>query len=145
MVNTVAAVAAAAAEGFPVYVVGIGPTQALANLDQLAQVGGTGHFYLADSAQSLADSLATISKIVSTTCEFQTPMVPPDDSKVYVYVDKTLINQVSASTDEGWMFGVTSSNIVLTGSYGSDLLGGKPSTVQIIFGCKDYIPPITIP
>jgi hypothetical protein len=145
MPNTSAAVAAAAAEGIPVYVVGIGPTQALANLDQLAQVGGTDHFYPADSAQSLADSLATISKIVSTTCEFQTPMSPPDDSKVYVYVDKTLINQVAANTDDGWMFGAASSNIVLTGSYCTNLLAGAPSTVQIIFGCKDYIPPINIP
>jgi len=145
MPATSAAVAAAAAEGFPVYVVGIGPSFAVANLDQLAQVGGTGHYYPADSAQSLADSLATISKIVSTTCEFQTPTSPPDDSKVYVYVDKTLINQVATSAEDGWMFGATSSDIVLTGSYCTSLLGGAPSTVQIIFGCKDYIPPINIP
>jgi hypothetical protein len=145
MPATADAVAASAAEGFPVYVVGIGPTQALANLDQLAQVGGTGHFYPADSAQSLADSLATISKIVSTTCEFQTPMVPPDATRVYVYLDKTLINQVAASTDDGWMFGATSSDIVLTGNFCSNLLAGAASTVQIIFGCKDYIPPIDIP
>jgi hypothetical protein len=145
MPATAAAVAAAAAKGFPVYVVGIGPGFAVANLDQLAQLGGTGHYYPADSAQSLADSLATISKIVSTTCEFQTPMSPPDDSKVYVYVDKTLINQVAASTEDGWMFGATSSNIVLTGSYCTNLLAGAPSTVQIVFGCKDYIPPINIP
>jgi hypothetical protein len=145
MPNTVAAVAAAAAEGFPVYVVGIGPAFAVANLDQLAQVGGTGHYYPADSAQALADSLATISKIVSTTCEFQTPTSPPDDSKVWVYVDKTLINQVASNTEDGWMFGATSSNIVLTGSYCANLLAGAPSTVQIIFGCKDYVPPINIP
>jgi hypothetical protein len=145
MPATIDAVAAAAAEGFPVFVVGIGPTQALANLDALAQVGGTGHFYPADSAQSLAESLATISKIVSTTCEFQTPMAPPDDSKVYVYVDKTLIKQATASTDDGWLFGATSSTIVLTGSYCESLLAGAPSTVQIIFGCKDYIPLPSIP
>jgi hypothetical protein len=145
MANTAAAVAAAAAEGYPVYVVGIGPAFAVANLDQLAQVGGTGHYYPAESAESLAESLATISKIVSTTCEFQTPMSPPDDSKVWVYVDKTLINQVATSTEDGWRFGATSSNIVLTGSYCADLLAGAPSTVQIIFGCKDYIPPINIP
>jgi hypothetical protein len=145
MANTAAAVAAAAAEGYPVYVVGIGPAFAVANLDQLAQAGGTGHYYPAESAESLAESLATISKIVSTTCEFQTPMSPPDDSKVWVYVDKTLINQVATSTEDGWRFGATSSNIVLTGSYCADLLAGAPSTVQIIFGCKDYIPPINIP
>jgi hypothetical protein len=145
MPNTVAAVQATAAVGFPVYVVGIGPTQAVANLDQLAQVGGTGHYYPADSAPALADSLATISKIVSTTCAFQTPMLPPDDSRVYVYVDKTLITQVASSTENGWMFGATSADIVLTGSYCEALLAGAPSTVHIIFGCPDYIPPINIP
>jgi hypothetical protein len=145
MPATSAAVAAAAAAGFPVYVVGIGPPQGVANLDQLAQVGGTGHYYPADSAQALADSLATISKIVSTTCEFQTPMSPPDATRVYVYLDKTLINHVAASTDDGWMFGATSSDIVLTGTFCSNLLDGAAATVQIIFGCKDYNPPINIP
>jgi hypothetical protein len=145
MPNTAAAVAATAGLGFPVYVVGIGPAFAVANLDQLAQVGGTGHYYPAESAESLAESLATISRIVSTTCEFQTPMSPPDDSKVWVYVDKTLIEQVATSAEDGWMFGATSSSIVLTGSYCANLLGGAPSTVQIVFGCKDYIPPINIP
>jgi hypothetical protein len=72
-------------------------------------------------------------------------MSPPDDSKVYVYVDKTLINQVATSTDDGWMFGATSSDIVLTGSFCSNLLDGAASTVQIMFGCKDHIPPIDIP
>jgi hypothetical protein len=145
MPDTVAAVQAAAAEGFPVYVVGIGPPAAVANLDQLAQVGGTGQYYPADSAQTLADSLATISRIVSTTCAFQTPELPPDDSKVYVYVDKKLIRQVASSGEDGWMFGNTSADIVLAGSYCEALLAGAPSTVQIIFGCPDYIPPPSIP
>jgi hypothetical protein len=50
--------------------------------------------------------------IVSTTCEFKTPMTPPDPTKVYVYVNK---------------------------------VNGSPSPLQIIFGCKDFIPPGIIP
>jgi hypothetical protein len=34
---------------------------------------------------------------------------------------------------------------VLTGSYCTNLLAGAASTVQIIFGCPDYVPPQNIP
>jgi hypothetical protein len=142
MPATTNAVAGAARLGVPVYVVGMGPQESITNLDALAVAGGTTQYYPANSAQALSDALATISKIVSTTCEFQTPQSPPDDSKVYVYVDKQLIGQ---SPDNGWTFGATSSDIVLTGNYCADMLAGQTSTVEIIFGCKDYIPPDIIP
>jgi hypothetical protein len=145
MPATTAAVAGAYAASIPVYVVGMGPQQSITNLNDLAVAGGTTQYYPADSVQALSDALAAISKIVSTTCEFQTPTTPPDNSKVYVYVDKALINQVASSTEDGWMFGASSSDIVLTGSFCSNLLGGSGSTVQIIFGCADYIPPQSIP
>jgi hypothetical protein len=146
--DTAAAVAAAtsaARNGFPVYVIGIGPSQALSNLQQIAVAGGTTDFYHADSPQALATSLSAISKIVASTCEFQTPQAPPDATLVYVYVDKQLITQDANPTDDGWMFGATSSNIVLTGSYCTNLLNGAPAPVQIIFGCAGYSPPFIIP
>jgi len=143
MPATLAAVSSAYGNGFPVYVIGIGPAQALANLDQLAVVGGTDHYYPVYTPQKLADALNTIEKIVQTTCEFQTPMTPPDPTKVYVYVNKTFVEQ---SADNGWTCGNPScSDIVLTGTYCADMLAGSPSKVQIIFGCKDYIPPGAIP
>jgi len=142
MEATTAAVASAASVGFPVYVVGIGPTGALANLDELAVAGGTEHYYPADSSQALADALAAIAKIIETTCEYQTPTLPPDVEKVYVYVDKKLIEK---SDVNGWTFGASPSDIILTGTYCADLKAGITSTVQIIFGCEDYIPPAVIP
>ena len=141
----VAAAAAAARNGFPVYVVGIGPQAALSNLTQIAQAGGTDHFYPADSAASLSTSLAAITKIVAKTCEFHTPQVPPDDTLVYVYVNKALINKDAQPTDDGWMFGNTTSDIVLTGSYCTSLLDGANLTVQIIFGCPGIPPQTYIP
>ena len=140
-----AAAASALSNGFPVYVVGIGPSQALSNLQKIAVAGGTKDFYHADSPAALATSLSTISKMVATTCAFQTPQAPPDATLVYVYVNKTLINQTVNSADNGWTFGPTTSDIVLTGSYCTDLLAGSPSTVQIIFGCPGYIPQVNIP
>ena len=82
---------------------------------------------------------------MATTCEFQAPLVPEDPALVYVYVNKTLINQAVNSTDNGWRFGATTSNIVLTGSYCTDLLAGANSTVQIVFGCAGDIPQVNIP
>jgi hypothetical protein len=140
--NTTKAVYAASLAGIPTYVIGIGPAQALTNLDRLAQAGGTGSFYRADSPQALSDSLAAIAQIIVATCEFRTPMSPPDTAKVYVYVDKSFVGQ---SAENGWTFGATSSDIVLTGTYCADMKAGVTSTVQIIFGCEDYIPPLNIP
>jgi hypothetical protein len=145
MPATTAAVAGALTMGVPVYVVGMGPQESITNLSSLAVAGGTGQYYPADSTQALSEALAAISKIVSTTCEFKTPMDPPDDSKVYVYVDKALTAQVATAAEDGWMFGASTSDIVLTGSYCANLLAGAATTVQIVFGCEDYIPPDIIP
>src|SRR5450759_1771542 len=121
----------------------MGPQLSITNLNQLAISGGTGSYYPAASAQSLSDSLLTIAKIVSTTCEFKTPMTPADPTSVYVYVDKVFVAQ---NVNNGWTCGdPTGSDIMLTGTYCADMLAGNPSTVQLIFGCKDYIPPAIIP
>jgi hypothetical protein len=140
MPATLEAIAAAYALDIPVYVVGIGPS--VGNLDSMAQAGGTGSYYPASSPQQLFDALSAISKIVATTCTFQTPMPPPDDSKVWVYVDKQLVEEDAA---DGWAFGATSSTIVLTGNTCQNLLAGAASSVQVIFGCPDEAPPPVIP
>jgi hypothetical protein len=125
--------------GFPVYVIGIGPSTG--NLDSMAQAGGTGKYYPATSAQELTDALAQISRIVST-CTFNSTTAPPDPTQVYVYVDKTQINQ---DPTNGWTYGSDSTSFVLTGSYCDAIMSGAQSVVQIIFGCPGYIPPDIIP
>jgi von Willebrand factor type A domain len=139
--NTLAAITATWQMGIPVYVVGIGPS--VGNLDSMAQAGGTNHFYPATSPQQLSDALTAISKIISTTCSFTAPTSPPDNAKVWVYVDKQLVAEDPAN---GWTFnGSDTTTIVLTGSYCQDMLSGVTSNVQIIFGCKDEPPPPVIP
>ena len=53
--GTTAALQAALAAGFRVYVIGIGPS--VGNLDNFASAGGTGHFFPATSAADLAAAL----------------------------------------------------------------------------------------
>jgi hypothetical protein len=97
--NTLTAIAAAATAGFPVYVVGIGPS--VTSMDSMAKSGGTSTYYPATSPQQLADALAQISKVVAS-CTFSSPNPPPDPSLVYVYADKQLVQKDASN---GWDFG----------------------------------------
>lgn len=140
MASTLQAIGTAYTLGLPVYVVGIGPS--VGNLDAMALQGGTGHYYPATSPEQLAEALIEISRIIATSCTFRTPTAPPDDAKVWVYVDKTFVPE---SALDGWSFGGDPTTIVLTGPTCQSLLDGKSTTVEVIFGCKDEPPPPAIP
>jgi len=136
-----AAASAAAAAGFPVYVVGIGPQASIANLNKLATDGGTGSYFPAASPQQLSDALSQIAKIVAT-CTFTPAQPPSDPSLVYVYVDKNLIQQ---SPSNGWTFGAGNKTVELHGTYCDNFLSGKASQVEIVFGCPGVPPDQIIP
>lgn len=129
-----AACAAAQAAGIPVYVVGIGPD--LGNLSELAQAGGTDDYYQVNSPEQLADALTAISKVVGS-CTYQTDTAPEDPENVAVYVNKQLIEKDAA---DGWKYGSSTQEIVLTGSYCQDITDGKDTAVQILFGCPGAPP-----
>ena len=134
------AVSAAKAAGFPVYVIGIGPS--VTTLSQLAQAGGTSDFYPANSPAQLAEALSSISKIVGS-CSFKATDVPPDADNVAVYFNK---QQVAKDMDDGWRYGATPQDIELTGQYCEQITAGVETTVQILFGCPGAPPlPAFIP
>jgi hypothetical protein len=137
--NTLAAIKAAADAGFPVYVVGIGPS--VGNLDSMAQNGGTSKYYPASSPQQLSDALAQISKVVAS-CSFTSPTPPPDPSLVFVYVDKQIVQKDASN---GWDFGADNSTIVLHGSVCDAMMAGTSKLVEIVFGCPGVPPDINIP
>jgi hypothetical protein len=132
-----AAAAAANAAGYKVYVVGIGPN--LDSLTQLAQNGGTTDFFQVSSPQDLADKLSSISKLVAS-CSYKSDNAPPDPNNVAVYVNG---RKVDADTDNGWTFGESPQEIVLTGEYCTQMGTGNQADVQILFGCpgQTYFPP----
>jgi hypothetical protein len=136
------ATAAAYSAGFPVYVVGIGPSAALTTLTQLAQKGGTTDYYPADSPEKLAQSLSSISTIIGS-CTFTATTEPPDSANVAVYVNK---QQIAQNPDNGWTFGANAQEILLTGSYCEQITSGIDTNVQILFGCPGSPPfPTYIP
>jgi len=130
------AAAAAYTAGYKVYVIGIGPN--LDNLTQLAQNGGTSDFYKVSSPQDLATALSSISKLVGS-CNFNSDQPPPDQHNVAVYVNGQKIDQDSSN---GWTFGSSSQEIVLTGDYCTQMSSGDQADVQILFGCpgQTYFP-----
>lgn len=132
-----AAMAAAKAAGFPAYVIGIGT--AVDVLSQLAQAGSDRDYFPATSADQLTEALTAITKIVGS-CSFHSDKEPDDPDNVAVYVNG---QQITRSDDEGWKYGDTQQDILLTGSYCQSLLDGVDTDVQIIFGCKGetYFPP----
>jgi len=136
--GTVDAITAASSAGFPVYVIGVGPS--VGNLDTMAMAGGTGSSYPATSTQQLSDAFAGIANGVAT-CSFALAQTP-DSSNAYVYVDKRLVPQDGKN---GWIFGATTSTIVFTGSYCDDLKAGQTTIVQILQGCPGVAPPAILP
>ena len=120
--------------GFPVYVVGIGPS--LSNLTSIAQAGGTSDFYPVSSPQQLADALSAISKVVGS-CTFQSKKAPDDPNNVAVYVNK---QQIARDASEGWEYGASTQELVLHGSYCDHITAGDDTSVQILFGCPGAPP-----
>jgi hypothetical protein len=137
---TTTAVQNAAAAGYKVFVIGVGPEAS--NLTALAQAGGTDHFYSASTPEELSSALTTIVGTVAAGCTYpveSTKVVDPN--AIGVYLDKALVPQ---SNTDGWSIDSGNSTITIHGSYCADLTSGKKSMVQIFLPCKaaDPIPPI---
>lgn len=136
--GTVAAAQAALAAGFKVYVVGIGPSTSIPNLDSFAAAGGTGKYYPATSPDELAKALLDISKAVSD-CNFTVdPGKTGDVNNLAVYVDGT---QVAKDPANGWSYGSSSTQVVLNGSVCEKLKSGQATQVQVWIGCPGSPPP----
>lgn len=137
--GTVAAIGAALAAGFKVYVIGIGPS--VGNLDNFAQAGGTTKSFPATSPKDLATALTAISQAV-TTCTFTLTQAAPDLNNIAVYLDKNLVQKDSAN---GWSFGANTQTIVLNGTTCDQITSGAATQVQVLFGCPGTSPPLFIP
>jgi hypothetical protein len=131
--GTKAAITAAKDAGYPVYVIGIGPS--VGNLDSFAQAGGTDKSYPATSPQALADALSAISQVVAN-CSFALTTAPKGTNNIAVYLD----GAIAPSTD--WTYTASSQTVALTGSSCDAIKNGTAKTVQVYFGCGEVPPPI---
>jgi Mg-chelatase subunit ChlD len=134
------AIAMASSAGYPVYVVGVGPSTD--NLNRMAQAGGTDVYHPATSPEELLTDLASISRTVAA-CTLTLPKAPPAPGNLAVYVDRQLVKQ---DPIDGWSYGVDTSTIVLDGSYCERLTSASTVTVQVLFGCSSSasLPPCSL-
>jgi hypothetical protein len=138
-----AAIAAALAAGFKVYVVGISPADYVATLKKFAVAGGTGDYYPATSATDLTNALASISKAASScTFTITAPSANSDTSNIAVYVG---VNLVANDPANGWSLGASGLSVTLNGSICDAVTAGTAGDVKVYFGCPGSPPPPTVP
>jgi hypothetical protein len=137
--GTLAEIEAAFAAGFPVYVIGIGPS--VGTLDNFAKAGGTGRYFSATSPATLLVDLASISSYVSS-CTLSFPARPPDPGNVAVYFDKSLVAKDDVN---GWSFINDMQGIQLNGALCDKLKSSMDATVTVLFGCPGIPQPPILP
>lgn len=137
--GTLNAISAAAAAGFRVYVIGIGPE--VGNLDNFAKAGGTEHYYAATTPEALATALESIVGQVAS-CTYSLGKLPPDPNNIGVYLDKKLIPREGAN---GWSLAPGNAAVVFSGSYCEGIKNATYKNVQVLFGCPGVDIPIIIP
>ena len=135
--GTINAIAEAKAAGFPVYVIGIGPS--VGNLNEFAAAGGTGQYYPATSPDELTAAFAAISTRVAT-CILNLSVTPPDANNVAVYFNKSLVAKDDVN---GWSFANNQQVVQFNGNACEELKLSTAMTVTVLFGCPGMpLPPM---
>lgn len=138
--GTTATITALATKGVKTFVVGFGSGVDIPTLNQFAVAGGapvanpTVKFYNAADKASLDTALKTIASL-TLSCTFKLGTVPPDPSKLYVFVDKTTQVPRDASKTSGWDYDPATNQVTLYGQVCTDLKAGTVKLVDIVYGC----------
>ncbi len=140
------AVMNAATAGFKTFVVGIGNTNGVATLNQLAMAGGEAQVGSADGnsfyeVNSTADLVTALNKIVGMVASCTIPLTGVNGmlEKVAVSAKDANGNTVEVMPDptNGWSYTDASmTTIVLNGTACSDLQSGALSGFQFIYTCS---------
>jgi len=158
--NTIANAAAVALRGalgtpsIPTYVLGVGPN--LANLNSIAENGGTKAAFLVDTSQDAAAQLsAALGSIRTTTaldCSYSVPTPPKGQT-----LDPTLVNveytnsagtvvkvlqdppNTTCAAGSGWQYSTDGTQINLCGKACTDVKADKGGKLQVLFGCTTQV------
>jgi hypothetical protein len=135
---TLDAVAALAAAGIPVYVVGVPGSKPYADLlDQLAMAGGTARgsepqYYAVDTADesALFSAMSQIAARIAGTCSLTLSQDPPDPSLINVFLDGAVLPQ---SGPDGWM--LDGAMVTVLGASCDEIMNGDVLDVRVVAGC----------
>jgi hypothetical protein len=144
---TTDAIKAAAAAGFKVYILGIGPEMNTDTLNGFAEAGGTAikdvsgagkNYFAALSAEELAKHFESIVSTIAS-CTFSLKTAPPVADNIAVEFDGDKSKRAPRSSSNGWEY--TSGDhktIQLYGSWCDGLMNGTYKTAKVLFGCGTY-------
>lgn len=135
--ESIAAIQAARGAGINTFVLGFGDgvNSDPATLQAMADAGGTGMFYAANSPAELQAALDAIAGSISVPdCTFALDTVPADPDRLGVYLDDAQVPR-SPSHADGWDYDPATNSITLYGSTCDDLQSGAVSTVRVDYGC----------
>jgi hypothetical protein len=132
------AVAAIAASGIPVYVLGVpGSAPYAALLDQLAQDGGTARsgeplYYAVNATDETAftAALSSIAAQITATCTLTLDATPPDPTQVNVFLDEKVLPQTGV---DGWT--LDGQTVTILGKSCQNIKSGSIVDVRVVAGC----------
>jgi hypothetical protein len=136
------AVTAAAAAGFPTFVVGIATASndvANTTLSTMAVQGGqpragTPPYYPVTSREELVTALGAITE-AAASCTLTLGQPPPDPENVGVRVRGDERVPRDTTHTDGWDYGPGMTSIVLYGSYCGNVMSGTFTDLRALFGC----------
>lgn len=107
-------------------------------LQRMAQAGGTGDYFAANSPDDLATALDAIASAVGfPSCSFRLNQTPDDPSLLSVFEDSDQIQRDQRHQD-GWDYNANTNTITFYGASCDAIHGGSTDSVRIEFGgCGD--------
>jgi von Willebrand factor type A domain len=123
-------------DGIMTFVLGFGGTinNYPETLQAMAEAGGTGDYFAANSPDELATALDTIAGEVGLpSCSFRLDRTPGSASELIVYQDDELISR-DESHLSGWDYATGNNTLTFYGSACDAILGGQTDNVRIQFG-----------
>jgi hypothetical protein len=142
--GSIQAVAAAAAQGIPTFVIGIATSgdQSNVTLSQMAIAGlrpraADPRYFPVNNKDDLVTTLTAIGGEIAT-CSFALAARPPDPTNIAVIVDGARLMKDPGHSD-GWDFGGGDSSIQLFGGWCDKAKAGMIMDVRAIFGCPGVV------
>lgn len=136
--SSVNSINALTAQGINTYVLGFGFGDTnVGGLQQMANAGGTGQVYSADSTDQLNTALDTIlGDITVPSCEFQLQETPANESDINI-----TFNGVDLVRDDpnGWSYDSSTKTISLIGASCDSVQNGGGDGIEVDLGCEGVI------
>lgn len=124
--------------GIQTFVLGFGfGNVSVDGLQQMANAGGTGQIYPADSPQQLSDAFDSIlGQVTVPSCTFNLKQQPKNDADIQVSLAGA---ELVRDDENGWMYSSSANSITLNGEACRSVKGGNAAAIEVDLGCEGII------